>query len=416
MKRKDFFLFFLIPFAGIFIIFFVFSSINRAFIQRTVEGLIQEQLQATAEILRVNISHFLEEGIAPEMIIKRYADEENIYYMALLDRDNRIISWSSRYEGYLPFSARDASQKEPWIISSPAGKIFNLLTPVPLDNEAPYVLYLGYSLGSLEKMAARSKRNFLFAFAFLASVGIVFFIGIFGLQRKYLEKKKEAEEEKKEKERFKEISALTSAVAHEIKNPLNSLALLCELLHKKGPAEVKEDAALGKEEVHRISRVIDQFSDALRPLRLKKEKVYLRDLIESARRAIQLDPEKSVVLLRYKEDRPVVLEADKDLLARAFFNLLRNAFEATESGSVSVTAERRRKKVTIRVEDTGRGIAPENIGRLFDPFFTTKETGLGIGLYLARKIVEAHEGKIEVESKLGQGTVFIIQLPGGPYE
>ncbi len=416
MKRKDFFLFFLLPFAGIFIIFFFISSINRTFIQRAGEGLILEQLQATAEILKVNIGHFLEEGVAPEAIFKPFAAEENIYYLALLDRDNRILSWSSRYEGYLPFSARDSGRKEPWIITSPAGKIFNLLTPVTGENEEPYVLYLGYSLGSLEQMAASSRRNFLFVFGFLAAVGVLFFIGIFGLQRNYLEKKKEAEEEKREKEKFKEISGLTSAVAHEIKNPLNSLALLCELLYKKGPPEIKENAALGKEEVRKISQVIDQFSDALKPLRLNKERTCLRDIVESARLSLPAESGKSAVFFRYKEDKPIVLEADKGLLARAFLNLLRNAFEATESGSVSVIAEMRRKKVRVRVEDTGKGIAREYLGRLFDPFFTTKERGMGIGLYLARKIVEAHEGKIEVKSELGRGTAFVIQLPGGSHE
>lgn len=416
MRRKDFFLFFFLPFAGVLVIFFVFSSLNRNFIQRTVESLILEQLKATAEILKVNISHLLKEGAVPETIIKRFAAEENIYYMALLGRDNRILSWSSRYEGYLPFSSQDAGRKEPWIISSPVGKIFNLLTPLSGEKEEPYTLYLGYSLNSLDEMASRSRRSFFIVFVFLAAVGVVFFIGIFGLQRNYLEKKKEAEEEKREKERFKEISALTSAVAHEIKNPLNSLALLCELLHKKGPPEVKEDASLGKEEVRKISLVIDQFSAALRPLRLKKEKVHLRDLIESSRQSLLGGSKKSPVLFRYTENRPIVLEADKDLLGRALSNLLRNAYESTASGTISVTVVKRRKTITIKVEDTGRGIAAENIGRIFEPFFTTKEGGMGIGLYLAKKIIEAHDGTIEVESELGRGTVFLIQLPGGPHE
>jgi two-component system sensor histidine kinase HydH len=72
--------------------------------------------------------------------------------------------------------------------------------------------------------------------------------------------------------------------------------------------------------------------------------------------------------------------------------------------------------VTIRISDTGKGIRPDELGRIFDPFFTTKDKGMGIGLYLAKKIVEAHEGRIEARSGPGRGTTFIIHLPGGRHE
>ncbi len=416
MKRKDFFLFFLFPFVGVLILFFLFSSLNQNFIQRTVKQLISEQLQATAEILKVDIRHLLEEGVNPDTILKRFAAEENIYYMAILGRNNRILSWSSRYEGYLPFSTHDLTRKEPWTISSPAGEIYNLLTPLSQETDEPYLLYLGYSLRSLEQMSQRSKRNFLIIFAALASAGIFFFIGLFGLQKNYLKKVKEADQEKEEKEKFREISALTSGIAHEIKNPLNSLALLCELLHKKGPEEIKPDAALGKEEVHKISRIIDQFSAALKPLRLKKEKVFIHEVIESARRLLDRDKEKSRVVFESPENQPMVVEADKELLTSAIFNLLSNSFESAPTGPVVVQAKKHRKNVILSVEDSGKGIAPEDIRQIFEPFFTTKEKGMGIGLYLVKKIIEAHGGTVEVESELGRGTRFTLKLPGGSYE
>src|SRR4030042_4375070 len=117
----------------------------------------------------------------------------------------------------------------------------------------------------------------------LAAAGIIFFIGIFELQRNYLAKTREAEEEKKEKERFREISAFTSAGAHEIKNPLNSLSLLCDLLSRKGPSEVKSEVALGKDEVHKISEIIDRFSAALKPFRLNREELPVREVVFSVR-------------------------------------------------------------------------------------------------------------------------------------
>ena len=412
MKRKGLLLFFFLPFAGVLAIFLTFSLLNRAYIQNKVEGLVHEQLLAAARILDVNISHFLDEGVAPSTLLARYSTEENIYYMALLDGRQNILAWSSRYEGYLPLTAGDARRNEPWVIDSPVGRIFNLMSPFQAKDGSTYFLYLGYSLAALEKMIARSNRNFLFVFGFLAAVGVVFFVGLYGLQQRYLSKEQEAESERKEKERYREISAFTSAVAHEIKNPLNSLALLFDLLQKKGPADLKDDLGIGKAEVRKISGVIDRFSDHLRPLKLKKERVALREAVEEAFRAVAPEAASPGVEFRYSEPAPITLGVDRDLFSRCLENILRNAFEATETGSVSVQAKRLRRKIVVQIEDTGRGMAPAVAERIFDPFFTSKDKGMGIGLFLARKVVEAHQGRIWVESEPGKGTKFFIQMPG----
>ena len=265
-------------------------------------------------------------------------------------------------------------------------------------------------------MISRSNRNLLALFGALAAAGVVFFIGVYGLQKRYLAKAKEAEEEKREKERFREISSFTSVVAHEIKNPLNSLALLCELLHRKGPPEVMADVALGREEVRRISDIIDRFSASLKPLRPKRENLVFRDIVREARDSVAPGSAKPGVEFRYAETTPIHVSADRDLLIQALQNLFRNAFEATESGEVTVEAKKIRGKILVRIEDTGRGMPPDEAVRIFEPFFSTKDQGMGIGLYAARKIVEAHGGRIDVESESGRGTAFIIQLPGVGHE
>ncbi len=102
MKKKKFLLFFYLPLAGILAIFFVFSSINRRYIKNNVEDSVKEQLYATAEILKANISYFLKENFTPDEIFELYSDEKNIYFMALIDDQKQILGWSSRFEGYLP--------------------------------------------------------------------------------------------------------------------------------------------------------------------------------------------------------------------------------------------------------------------------------------------------------------------------
>jgi signal transduction histidine kinase len=416
LRRKHFLLFFVLPFIGILVIIFVFSTLSRSFIQNKTEELVSEQLGATAGILQVSLAHFLEEGATPQDILKLYERDGNIYYLALLDKDKNILAWSSRYEGYLPISSQDSTRTAPWTISSPAGRIFNWLSPFTRRDGTTYSLYLGYSLKNLEEMTSRSGRNLLLIFVFLTLVGIVFFLGLYQLQKSYLAKAKEAEEARHEKERFREISAFTSAVAHEIKNPLNSLSLLCELLQNKVPSDVEPEVIEGKSEVQKIARIIDRFSDTLRPLRLNKEPVSIREVVTAAREALARETSLSSVEFRYTESHPAHLSADKILLTQCLFNLLRNAYEATRGGTVFVEAETHRKKITVKVADTGKGIAPDRVPRIFDPFFTTKDKGMGVGLYLARKIIEAHGGRIEVESRPGRGTVFTIRLPGGHHE
>lgn len=409
LKKKGLFLFFFLPLLGIIIIFFFLSSINRAYIKNKVEDLVKEQLQATAEILKVNISHFLSEKYSSEEIFRFYSGEENIYYMALLDDQKEILGWHSRFEGYLPLSRKDIGEKESWTIDSPAGRIFNIFTSFRASDSKIYHIYLGYSLESLEEMIIRSRRNFFILFGIILGIGIIFFLGIYQLQQHYRRKEKEAETERIEKERYKEISAFTSGIAHEIKNPLNSLALLFELLAKRMPAEFQQDVSIGSGEVEKISRIIDQFSATLKPLELKKEHLILKDLIAD----IQVMNPSEDTEIRYEEEGEISFWADKDLLRQALLNLIQNSLDAIENGEIKVQGKKHKKRIFISVKDKGRGIPSDELEHIFDPFFSRKKGGMGIGLYLTKKIIEAHEGKITCESRLGKGTTFFIQMPGG---
>lgn len=413
MRSKNFLLFFSLPFIGLIVIFFVLSSLNRAYIKNKTEDLVKEQLQATAEILKVNISYFLRENYPADEIFESYSKKENIYYMALLNEKKEILSWSSQFEGYLPLSLQSIKDEESWIIDSPAGKIFNYFSPFSAQEGKAYFLYLGYSLKSLEEMIVYSRRNFFFIFGLISVIGIIFFLGLYQLQRHYLEKKREAEEEKKEKERYREISAFTSGVAHEIKNPLNSLSLIFELLKKKAPPYLQQEVGEGKEEIQKISRIIDQFASSLRPLKLRKETFLLEEVVSSVRESLVKESDKAEVEIRYLESSAIDLKADKGLMSQALHNLLSNSIEASSGGVISIKAQQKKKTAIIKIEDSGRGIAEEDKQHIFEPFFSRKKKGLGIGLYLTKKIVEAHEGKIEVQSKVGQGTTFLLQIPGG---
>ena len=263
-------------------------------------------------------------------------------------------------------------------------------------------------------MLGRSRGNFWLVFAAMAAAGFALFRGVYRLHRNSVARAEEAEAERQEKERFKAISGFTAGVAHEIKNPLNSLSLLFEMLGRKARADMSEDIALGKGEVERIARTIDRFSETIRPLALRREAVPLASLLESVRTALGEEAEAKGVPVRVAVDPPALkASVDRDLLAQALSNLVRNALEATDRGEIRVSAAGRKKSVVIRVEDTGMGLPPEDLDRIFEPFHSSKPSGLGVGLFLVRNIVQAHGGTIAASPRPGGGSVFTIELPGG---
>jgi signal transduction histidine kinase len=262
-------------------------------------------------------------------------------------------------------------------------------------------------------MVAHSRRNFYLVFGLIVLVGVIFSIGLYQLQIHYMQKKDELEEEKRQKERYREISALTSGVSHEIKNPLNSLSLLFELLAKKGSPPDSEALASGRKEVAKISRIVDQFSSSLKSIELNKNDFSLEDEITSVQESLEGTAKERGVNFRYSQNTSVTLFADRMLLSQAIYNILKNAIEASDGGDVDIAVKKEKKKIFISVKDRGRGMTDEEKVRIFEPFYSTKKEGMGIGLYLTRKIVEAHGGKLDLVSGALKGTTFTICIPGG---
>lgn len=417
MKKKEFWIFFILPYLLVFGLFTLVSHLNRNFIQARVESLAQEQLQATAFILKVNIKEFLEEGVPPTQVLDRYSGAEDIYFIALLDSQERVLDWRSQFEGYLPFSRHNRPASEFWILDSPEGPIFNHYSSFTTTKGTQYYLYLGYSLKKLDLLMAYSRRNFWLMLAILAVAGLIIFAGVYRLHSYYQHASEEAIRQAQEKERFKEISGFTAGVAHEVKNPLNSLALLFELLEKKAPEELSRQVSLGKQEVQKIASIIDRFSEVIKPLTLKAEKIRFNEILNEEIRILEKEADSRGIKLEVEVPNLVVLTGDRLLLSRVIHNLIKNALEASNSGqTVRVRATMKKKNLLFSVEDEGFGIAPEYSEKVFEPFVSTKKTGLGVGLYLVRKIVEAHQGRIYFKNKPEGGTIFTVEIPGGRHE
>ncbi|MGZ5453389.1 MAG: sensor histidine kinase [Candidatus Aminicenantales bacterium] len=412
MKQRNVFLFFVLPFLGVFLFFALASFLGQADLKRRTETLVRDQLRATAGILGTTASRYLDEDMAPAAVLNAILSDEDLYFVALLDAKHDVLAWNSRFEGYLPISLSAIRDDQPGIIDSPAGKIFSDLSALRTKDGRQFHLYMGYALTGMEAMIARSRRTSLLLSGLVLLAGAVFFRGLYQLQSRYMAKSREADAERQEKERFREISAFTSGVAHEIKNPLNSLALVLELLGRKVPLDSKGEVDLGKAQVRTISRIVDRFSRVVKAVRPEAEPLDLGDVLGQAVENLVAEVPAAAPRLYIQAAPGLRLTADRDLLTQAFLIILKNAVEASADAPVRAAGRRSGPKVEVLISDEGPGFPADVAARVFEPFFSTKENGLGIGLYLARRIIEAHGGTIQVHSREGEGTEFRISLPG----
>jgi signal transduction histidine kinase len=245
-------------------------------------------------------------------------------------------------------------------------------------------------------------------------------------------------------ENLASLTTLAAGVAHEIKNPLGSLSIHVQLIHKA--MEVNKELyynahpggvdALGQdprsyfekldkyinvvnEEIDRLNRIVVDFLFAVRPMNMDFREGDINSLIEELAEFVRYELEESKITCVLELDQKLPrLSFDERYMKQALLNLIKNAQAAmTGGGTLTIKTGIKDGQIAVQVLDTGIGISEENIAKIFEPYFTTRETafkengGSGLGLTLVFKIVREHRGEITVKSKEGEGTRFTITLP-----
>jgi two-component system sensor histidine kinase HydH len=226
---------------------------------------------------------------------------------------------------------------------------------------------------------------------------------------------KQLETEVRRNERLAALGKMAAGVAHELRNPLSSIKGLAVLLRSRLMKERQgiDTADILVQEVERLDRSIGELLDYARPQKLKKERVVLREILEKAVTLISVDAEATGITLKSDFDKPSLLVfGDGDKLTQVILNLLLNSIQAMEEGGIlSIAVESDAERIICLIEDTGCGLAQENVSKVFDPYFTTKSDGTGLGLAMSAKIIEEHNGMIEFSSEPEVGTTVKIVLP-----
>ena len=216
-------------------------------------------------------------------------------------------------------------------------------------------------------------------------------------------------------ERLAALGRVTAGVAHEVKNPLNSMRLWLEVLKANMPIEPEPQQAVKMldSEIDRLDRAVKTFLNFTKPVELKLEETDLRILLDEVLDAARPSITKAGLRLiaEWPDEFPTVL-VDRQIIHQALLNLLLNACEFTDpGGEITVHLARNAEFAVISVADSGRGISMADKQKIFQLFFTTRPGGTGIGLANTFRFVQLHNGRIEFESEAGRGTTFRIELP-----
>jgi signal transduction histidine kinase len=247
---------------------------------------------------------------------------------------------------------------------------------------------------------------------------------------KDLTRVEQLEERERLRDRLASLGEMAAGIAHELKNPLAGIEVMAGLLRRQVPDKVDAQSILADiiSEAKLANAIVVEMLEFVRPIRLEVEPVAIADVLHQA---VTLAESKTArrgvsVTVAVPDGLPVI-EADSNRLCQVFTNLIANAFEALDGkGEITITPalsaieadpafagtpQEPTPILVVDVADNGPGVPAELTDRIFDPFFTTKTKGTGLGLGIVRKIVDAHDGRIDLSSTSEKGTRFRVTLP-----
>jgi two-component system sensor histidine kinase HydH len=228
---------------------------------------------------------------------------------------------------------------------------------------------------------------------------------------------KELEKKYYESQKLAAIGQLSAGIAHEVRNPLSSIKMSLQILEKRMQPEGNDlkRFKIAQREVEHLEKLVSDVLIYAKPSNPNKEPADLKLIIERALEMVEKSlTDKDIDVQKVLPEEMEVVFIDPTMVKQALINIFQNAVDAMEpKGKLAISLKDNDDSFILDIADSGCGIDEEDLPHLFNPFFTKKNYGTGLGLTQVKKIIDQHDGEIEIKSKKGEGTRFIITLPKG---
>ncbi|MBW1723196.1 MAG: GHKL domain-containing protein [Deltaproteobacteria bacterium] len=324
-----------------------------------------------------------------------------------------------------------SSSFELWGLGLEMGGTRKLRTYIPFQDVDPFTGDKGHIGGVFELIQDLTPQyesivrfQFLVIGLSILIMGLIFVVLLLIVHKaetvieQRARERRELEAQLHQAERLAALGEMVAGVSHEIKNPLGIIRSTAELLGSMPNTDEtqKKLSEVITEESTRLNQIVTEFLDFARPQEPNLHPCNLGEILRKNLSFLEPELEKRGITVSHNiGEQPLELSADHDQLYRAFQNLLINAIQAMDDGGrIDIHVGEGNGNYLVAIRDSGCGISPENLRKIFNPFFTTKERGSGLGLSIVKKIVEGHNGRISIESRVNQGTRILVRLPRNP--
>jgi signal transduction histidine kinase len=356
-------------------------------------------------------------------VVRLFRERHDLLDLILVDDDGRVLARAQEESvSKVPppqagSVARIGHQGEVLLTRHGETPALDFTRDLRFRGKAVGAIRVSVSVLAMDTLLSTSRRwtVLLSALLFVAGFGLVRLI--VWRQERTLLRVREMEEEIRRREELSALGEMAAGFAHEIRNPLNAISMGLQSLALEG-GEGKGQGSpqlleTMRREVARINRIVGEFLSVSRPVSPQVEVVNLSELAEHIAGLLRQAGGRDGLIVRTDlPGVPVHLCGDRDRFTQALLNLGINAMEACAGrGEVSLRIVPQKKRVRIEVSDTGPGVPPEHQAHLFRPHFTTKEKGLGLGLFIAQRIVQAHGGTVALGATSPRGTTMVMTLP-----